>query len=247
MRSIEDYRKAQCQLYRLPPIDTSGVEEIIQTTLLEAWKNGENIKNVVNNILQNQQVVSRLSEQVSGNLNFQRIVELQNARDQNKTNLEQYALERQEKLKRVDTFLGSGIVTKYKELGEVSRTFQDAEKDYSVTKRKLEELRARVQERLKQVGGEKGVETLLTINNAVTRQSTYPETKSYTEDKEELYKKPEKYSNEDTSEKIKDALKYAAKDKRLKEKLETKIEEEITEEKKGFFRKVWKVLNYKIW
>ena len=164
---IKDYTGADCNLFRLPPIDMSSVEKVIELALVEAWQKGTSVNEVVSNVLNNQGVVDGLEAQVIESFEFQKKVILKQAEDDKDEALAAYEEEKREKIKKLEGSIGVGLDKTRHNLEERQQDLDNETSAYSVAQRDLDEMRERLKKKLSEVGGAKGLKTLLTINEAV--------------------------------------------------------------------------------
>ena len=65
------YQKADCTLFRLPPLDLSVADSKIELAFVNAWQQGRSIDNALNSVLSDQTLVGALVSQLEENLRFQ--------------------------------------------------------------------------------------------------------------------------------------------------------------------------------
>jgi len=164
--NLEDFRLADCSLFRTPPIDVTAVQRALENALVDAWKQGYSADQALSNVLDNQQIIGSLAEKVSGSLEFQRETALQGAKASEEQVLARYETERQARLQEVATLMETE--RKKQTYEKTSETLVRTNSSYSASQQKLEEMRARVRERLKEVGGVSGFQTLEKIKAAVS-------------------------------------------------------------------------------
>lgn len=181
---LDDYQKANCALYRLPPIDTSAVASAIELTLVRAWEQGLSADRALHSVLNDQNVVGALTEQVAKHLEYQRRTALMTAKEQSMQSIKQYEEAAAAKLAQVDASYGTVATQKAAAFQHVSDQLAQQNVSYTAAQKKLEELRARVQQRLQEVGGEQGLQALLTIHESVTnpQDSTFQQLEAHDQD-----------------------------------------------------------------
>jgi len=250
---IEDYKKADCSLLRLPPIDASSVMKAIELELAKAWENGSSANGVIDSILRNDAVLNQVKDQISDSLEFQRATAMDSINEEKESNIQHYKNEKEAKLQQVEESLGSVVSEKEDKLKEMNERLSSKHSGYSASQKRLEEMRSRIQERLKEIGGKEGFETLLSIQDMVKDKNETRNAKSYDAKKESeaeelscskepIYELRKVISAVDSKEKI-DPLAG----KNLEEVVKAAEE---SNKKHGrvyhFFKKVWEVLNYEI-
>lgn len=167
---ITDYKNADCPKFRVPAIDLSTLDEAIESTLTSAWEKNYSAKDAMNMLATDPKVKGVIAEKLAENLEFQRQAELQNLRYQRQQEAEKISARIRAQLKEINSTVGKDANLKKKELGKVSEQLTEGREQYSVAQKSLEEMRARVQEQLKYVGGEKGFEKLIQIDEILTEE-----------------------------------------------------------------------------
>ncbi len=245
---IEDYKKADCSLFRLPPIDASVVGSAIEVALVKAWENGSSVNSIIENVLNDKKILKQVTEQISENLEFQKVTALRNIDEKKKESIRSYETEGEAKLQQIQESLGNVISEKETGLKKVSQQLSERHSNYNASQKKLEEMRIRIQEKLKGIGGEEGFETLLSIQGLVKKQDKAQSVPQYNNKDEQSYAKEPIY---DLGKVIK-AVTSEEKINPLEGKTLEAVVEKAEEDKKKhgkvyrFFKKVWRVLNYEL-
>ncbi len=247
---IEDYKKADCSLFRLPPIDTSVVGNAIDLALVKAWENGLSIDSLIESVLNDKKVLKQVTEQISENLEFQRATALHNIDEKKKGSIQSYKTEEEMKLQQIQESLGTDITEKETRLKKVNQQLSDKHSNYNASQKKLEEMRIRIQEKLKDIGGKEGFETLLSIQGLVKNKNESQNVPQYgNKTKEEQgYAKEPIYD-------LDKAIKAVTAEEKI-DPLEGKTLEAVVKKAEEdrrrhgnvyrFFKKVWRVLNYEL-
>lgn len=165
---IKDYRLADCTLFRLPPMDFSAVDKSIENALIEAWKNDNSASNTVDNIVNSSQIVEKLMNQIMQNLEFQKKAELSGADVNHKNAVESYVQQKEVTLRKIEETLGIEVSEKEKEMRKHEDELEGHHVNYSASQKRLDELRYRVEEKLKSMGGRERFEKLMQINSELT-------------------------------------------------------------------------------
>lgn len=236
---VDDYRLADCALFRIPAVDVSEIDSSVEQALVDAWKNGYGVDSAVSDILNNDSLVGTLENQIADNLAFQRQKALDKVKNQAQSRIDSYEESRKRRLDDIDSTLGADAEKKEAEMKVAYEELTTKHKTYNAAQAHLEKMRAEVNSKLEEIGGREGFEAVLEINEAIT------------EDKPVKYEAPKK---------VKKALdiveeKAPAKIPKVTEKgLEKKVE--VVEEDQGIIhdlftydigKPIWKVLNYKLW
>ncbi len=267
MNKIDDYAKADCTLFRLPPLDFSAVGEILEIALTEAWKQGYTANDALQQALQNSGAIDTLVGQVQENLGFQQAT----AQEQLTAGLEEkkaaYEMERSLKLGEIEAEQGAQLTQYQAEIQTASEQLNAEHTHYSAAQTRLEEMRARIKAKMDELGGEKKLEKLLTITQTLQEPTPYESSQNSAEPgtnttgvTSENYVAQQPALTEETGKKeggsASETEKAAEKASPPSASLEKKVEEagkaqetsSSTEKKSyGFFKKVWDVLNYKLW
>lgn len=280
MTRIDDYAKADCTLFRLPPLDFSAVSEALEIALTEAWKQGYTASDALQQALQNSEVVDKLVGQVQESLGFQQAA----AQEQLTTGLEEkkaaYEQELSLKLGEIEAEQGAQLTQYQAEVQTASEQLNTERTHYSAAQTRLEEMRARIKVRMEELGGEKKLEKLRTITKTLQEPASYeslgsknsagsdtskntvgvasenyaaqPQALTGETGKTEGAKENSSGSSlsgaEKTAEVASPAEPSASLEKKVEEAGKDKEKDSTTEKKSyGFFKKVWDVLNYKLW
>ncbi len=173
---LEDYRFANCELFRTPPLDLSVVERAIEEMLLESWKNGGTAGRTISSILENEEVVGKLTDQIAKNLEYQRAKELENLGRRHADKVSGYDEEHARKIQEVEATLGAEEKARRDQLAQLDGTLQQQRQVYTAAQSDLEERRRKIRERLKAMGGREKFETLIKINESL--QNPQPQTQN---------------------------------------------------------------------
>ncbi|MBI3334157.1 hypothetical protein HYZ97_01610, partial [Candidatus Pacearchaeota archaeon] len=84
MPEIQDYRHADCNLFRTPPLDFSKLDSTLIDTLVSSWKNGYTADNALQKVVEDTSLVRELTKQVAEQLTFQRRTELEQLKSEEK-------------------------------------------------------------------------------------------------------------------------------------------------------------------
>jgi hypothetical protein len=213
---IKDYRHADCTLFRIPPIDTSGVDGAIGIALANAWKNKGDLNSTINKILSDKSIFGQLEKQISENLDFQRASAMGTIEARTKRRIQLYEDRRKNAFGKIE--LKYDTDGKESEMSSLGNQIDKQRKAYSAAEERLNNIRRIARGRFERLGGEKGYLALMEINDSLTAAKG-TQTK----------KRKSREYNLDL----------------LKDKEYTLPGEEHGRSYK-FFKKVWGVLNYKL-
>lgn len=228
---LNDFKKADCRLFRVPPIDFSGVEETIETAIFEAWKNQGRASNAVDSITGNRTILGNLTNQISESLGFQRRVGLEKVEKQEAEKVAWYQQIQREKINSVEQTVGYQAKLKQEELARKADELFGKRKTYDASQASLEQTRYRIQQRMSSLGEQKAVDAFILMNEAIL-EDPVPKTKTHPEQtKTEL---PTYNPQNPSQSSANPAQTYTAPAKPISRG-------------KRIIKKIWGVLNYKIW
>ncbi len=185
---IEDYRLADCALFRLPPVDVSKVQDAIEDALLNAWRRGYDADSAINTVLNDEGVIGELEKQIAANLEFQRGKAMDYAGKRTQSEISIYEKFKQRGLDHILKKYSGEISEKEQEKETLYKRLTERHGSYSAAQAHLEKVRAIVQAKLKQIGGKEGFEALLEIKKALG----YPSEKAYSPKEKKAPKKTRK-------------------------------------------------------
>ena len=266
---LSDYRLADCALFRIPPIDFSNIDEVIKRAMVDAWKNGSSATNAVDAILNDYSIIEQLSEQIAENLEFQKDAALDKLDYQQKKAIAAEEFEKEQVLFEIEQTLGKEVADKERAKRDADSKVDSSNKAYTAAQARLNEMRARIEEKLQAVGGREAYEKLMRINDALQDGYSGPEKKKAKRKKRvshlDVSSMDPAYADQSFayygSSNIQRALDLATVKGEIDplegETLDTLVEKKhfwqrktATEQKDGpiyrFGRKVWKVLNYRL-
>jgi len=248
---VEDYRLADCALFRLPPVDVSEVKDAIEDALLNAWRRGYNVDSAIDSVLNDDGVIGKLEKQIAANLEFQREKAMEYAGKRSQSEMDIY-----------EKFKARGldhILRKYS--GEISEREQEKETlyerlterhgAYSAAQAHLEKVRAIVRAKLKQIGGKEGFEALLEIKKALgySSEGDYSLEEAYSPEEKKAPKKARKRHKKEPLP-LEKALALIEKERSqaLKVTKNGLVEEELERRHRRniiyrIFKKIWDLLN----
>ena len=240
----KEYVGANCTLFRTPPVDVSIVGSDIENMIVDAWKSGRSASDTLLTLLDNKEVLSELSSQVSSSLLFQRRTELDEIKDEVDTRKQKYQQNYETKIKEIDQTVGIDTQEKQKLLILAQQELKRKEQEYDASLAGLDDMRQRVREKLKNIGGEKGFEDLLRIHDYISG----PVDSGVSDiSREPIYSRT--YSDENLKKAL-DIVKGKDDVDPLKRRsLEHRLDDSVTRKKSGgvygFFRNLWGRLFYR--
>ncbi len=176
--NIQEFRLANCKLYRTPPLRTDEVEDLIGDVLLQAWKNGTSARGAISQIVKDQGIVNKLGGQISKNMDFQRQAGLRKVEAQTNMRRSMYADAQKQRLAQIESTYGHKADETETELQQVQGTYQEKQRVYNAAQAKLDELRSSVQSNLDDLGGDEGIQTLLDINQTIVGDQSKKKTRA---------------------------------------------------------------------
>jgi len=167
---LDDYRDADCRLFRLPPIDTSRIEDLLAQQLVQAWQHGATAQDALQRALNNDELVGSLVGELEEHIGFQQKIETQNVEAEVQANITAYDAEKEQRVAAINQSIAAEKQAKKDALDSVQGVVDEKRQVYSAEQLRLQEMRERVEAKLRAVGGDKKLEMLLQIHTAV--QST---------------------------------------------------------------------------
>ncbi len=162
---LDDYRLADCSRFRVPPVDLSAITARLEECIVAAWQRGYDASGAINAVLSDESIVKGLAADLSDNLRFQRGVSLLEAERTKAETVAEYEADLNGQIQTIDSTLGAEAAAREEQTRQRQAEEERRRQSYNATQAQLERMRARVRERLAQVGGQKKLETLLTIND----------------------------------------------------------------------------------
>jgi hypothetical protein len=248
---LEDFRKADCNLFRLPPVDLSDIREEIDRAIIEAWRNQNSAQGAVDSILGNNKILGTLTEKITESLEFQRKVGAENITQEAKETISVYKDEQKQRLRTVDATIGIEAKDKGKTAYKKTEELLERTRAYDVTQANLEAARARINERIAALGGAKSIEAVLDISDRLITEPCESPEKENLENKTEGKTpasnlggaKPEVIStNANEGAKVPGNQDYSQKSSQ-----DYSNSTKPVGRGKRIMKKIWSVLNYKIW
>jgi hypothetical protein len=213
--NIRDFADADCRLFRIPPIDFSNVAKIIEDTLLDAWQQSNNASYTFSRLVENKDILDRLSPQLQESLRFQRENELRRIQEEEKRKKEELQTRYKGQINEIKSSYDAKIEVSSQAAKKAEGVMQRISREYSAAQASLEEMRRRIKSQIDDVGGREKLDRLIRINNSLLGEETIPPV-------------------------INDTTSYSPEVNRQQQ-------EQTPKESRGFWRKVWRVLNYKVW
>ena len=172
---IKDYTYADCTLFRQPPVDFSIVQQAIEKNLLDLWERGYSANSSIDYMLENNELLGQLTDQVAENLQFQREQMLSNIEVDKEGQILTYEEEKERNLQAIRTSLGRRAEDKNGEYEKTNQEYVERRTSCDAVSQRLEEMRRRIQDKYKRLGGEKGYQnivelTKLTVSGAAAAE-----------------------------------------------------------------------------
>jgi hypothetical protein len=222
---LKDFRKADCTLFRLPPLDLSGVEEAITQTLLDAWQNQQSAGGVIGSITDNKKIINNLTAQISENLKFQRKAALEKIQRQEEASVASYETEQKKRIDFIEQKAGAESASMLDYIKRQNAELTARRKSYDATQASLEQTRERINQQLASMGNKKSIDAFVKMNEDLLGD----------EDPNKIAEKtnPERNSDSQISGSY-SPVGYQTPAKKVSRG-------------KRALKKIWEVLNYKIW
>lgn len=247
---LQDYAKSDCTLLREPPVDISAVERALDAALVEAWRRGASASSALDEVLSDKNIVGTLAGQVSPHLEYQRRFMMEQLERELAAKRQEYETWKKDQVEAVDAQLGREAEKKREEALKARAELTKQYEGYTSAHQRLEQLRQRVKDKLKQLGGKGAFKQLMKISEAVAAADSYGSS-----EREIIYEQRSATRLEEIEETLDATLSGKTPDP-LKDKnsavegIDELLEGKKTEPSKpkdGIFRKMWRILNYRIW
>ncbi|MBI2580849.1 hypothetical protein HYV85_03495 [Candidatus Woesearchaeota archaeon] len=160
---VKRYERADCTLFRTPPVDVSSVGSIIEKALVRAWEQGESADYALDYLLREGSITDKLAQQIAQSLQFQRQRALETVDEEKARAIGQYAAEREQLLQSIEEALGTSIRQRQEGLQRTMGEARQQTAAYSATQLQLNELRTRVKSQISELGGVQGYNVLSRI------------------------------------------------------------------------------------
>lgn len=164
---LEDYRYADCKRFRTPAVDLNVITEQVDKALLEAWQNQQNPQYAIQAIANNEELIKPLVDQIKSDLEYQREMEMQKTKTAAEERLKRIREERLRKSEAVKSQYADKVSEHEQKVAESEQQLSKQNVTYSASKQRLDELRARVRDRLQDIGGQEGYQKLDQIQSTL--------------------------------------------------------------------------------
>lgn len=237
---LEDFRLADCTLFRTPPLDTSIVSETIDEILLNAWQKGTSAQDAFNKVLSNKEVSKALKEKIASHLEYQRQVALSTLQEKKQEMRAQSTQEYEQQRAEVESQYGEKVAMSAEQLAAAERAKRAKEHEYTAASYQLSQLRNRVASQLEKMGGAQGLERLISLNKKLLGQASFPSPPA------DAIQRPEQpsYPSSETQPSI--TIIYPEDESPLSEHKQSE-RTRAQKEREPFLKKLWRILNYRIW
>lgn len=272
---ISYYHFADCPRFRIPVLDISSFDQEVKSILVESFDRGNSAAYALEQAIKDPSLMSSLVSQVAENLDFQRKNALENVKAETEKEVSLYQQEQETRIKSVEDYLKPTLEQKKVEYTEKKEEADEKLEFYNAAQRSLEEMRAKVQKSLAEVGGIEGYQGIERINSVLQYQlrATAPadsnnstgktHTTNLEYQKQEDKKAPKKKKKKElqkamaivTAEKNIDPLRNQntldqlvnESNSSTEEDLETLLKPSEENSWRRFWKKVWGIFNYNNW
>ena len=254
--NVDDFARADCTRFRIPPINTAKVEKYIDEILTTAWQQGKSPRDALEAVLASENVTGVLAEQINENLAFQKEVRLKKLNEERDRILKRKEAEYRLEQERLQALFGTRVEKTAEERTRLYRQLEEQRSSYNSTHAQLEEMRHRVDTHLKSIGGAQGLQTLLTINKIVTDKfASVPASHSQDENESrEIESQTRNVAQTQSAEAYSSS--YISESKRSDDTApphHKDYHDNYTSRRRPakphepFMKKLWRLLNYRIW
>ena len=169
---IDDFLKADCNLFLVPPVDVTAVAILIDRAVLQAWQQGSSAQKTIESLGTNLEILNTVAAQVEKNLEFQKQTALGNLEEKAQQAIGKYQAESKLKAAQVEATKGVEAKLQAAEFQAKEQSWQQEHQSYSIAQRRLEEARSRIRRRLGEVGGTVGYQKLVDIEQKLKEPVT---------------------------------------------------------------------------
>ncbi|HLC53224.1 MAG TPA: hypothetical protein VJK03_01655 [Candidatus Nanoarchaeia archaeon] len=241
MAGVDDYRHADCTLFRVPPLDISKLQLTLQKNIIDAWRSGQGAQGAISTITGDKVIIAQLRDQIEKELEFQRATKqkrIDNIAEGKKAETqEKYGAAYSE----AEAHYNEQIQQTLTQQEEAEQAVRDQRLSWSASQSRVEDMRKRVEERIKALGGRNNLERLLEINAAVNAPL---------EEKKGKEKSPIGYSTANKeAEKPEEIQPIAEQQTPAKKYSHSAYSSSSSSQmlREPFLKKVWRILHYKLW
>ena len=157
---IEDFRLADCRLFRLPRVDFSRVQHVIENAVVNTWTKNGTAGAALDSLLSNEEIYNALAAQLRVSLGFQREQSLQNLEARKESRVEELTTERNQQISRLQRHYERRRSEAKGELDRANKVRQDRQRAIRAERERIAKLSSDVQQRLGTIGGSQGFQLL---------------------------------------------------------------------------------------
>ncbi len=177
--SFEKYEKADCTLFRLPPLDLSAADKVIEQAILRAWQQGSAPGAALHEVMADRNLLQDLVKQVAPNLQFQQQHAEEQLEREKAKKVQAYEAEKRKSVGEVTMASSEEIAKQLAVMVNAKQRAEEGRQQYSARMQKLQEMRQRLKKKLGDMGGKEGFERLQLINSMMTGQLAYISSSAY--------------------------------------------------------------------
>lgn len=251
---LNDYRHADCTLFRIPPLNIALLSETISKELLKAWRRGDSADQALNTLLYDKKILRPLISQIEDPLKFQKELKLKEAKEKREIAVDETKREYKHKISQAEQEYNQRLLETQQNIIKAEQILEAEKQDYSASSASLESMRQRVQEKVNALGGKRTLNKLLEINDLVLSSPLESKLEITPEERGHMGQMPQISSSSTLlTPSVQDG--YQENQKEITQTKpenyvynDKKSEKEKTQrQKESIFKKFWKILNYKLW
>ncbi|HLP79600.1 MAG TPA: hypothetical protein VK158_03125 [Acidobacteriota bacterium] len=162
--SLDEFRLAQCELFRTPPVDLKRLEAALNEAMFSAWKRGADAQRTVDSILSSESIVSQISQQIAKSHGYQQMKALDalSAEEAEKKRVLQE--KREAEILAIKNQYTAKLQEQKAQLDATLNAYDKSTQEYLCAQGQLDESRAKVAAQLKEIGGEEGLAKILELD-----------------------------------------------------------------------------------
>jgi len=167
--NIGDYKHADCERFRLPPIDVSEFETSLQEAILKAWQDGESADFAMQEILTSSDAAVAIQDRIADNLTYQKEMALDGIAAEAEDKKDSYEEQKDRASGRVTEQYQGMAEEAQQNLSGATENVQEQRAAYTKAQSALDEMRRRAEDRIRSLGGVAVYETLKAIKGELSK------------------------------------------------------------------------------
>ena len=164
---IQDYAKANCDLFRIPPVDFSFVERKIYDALRETWEQGGSASSALDRILSNGSIVGAIRSQIAPNMEYQKATLVSAIDYEASEKVRQLEELKKRRVSAVERDLGQLVESARHQYDSSNMDYLEKAGQYTAAQVRVNQMRREIDAKLARLGGVSVYQDVFKINEAV--------------------------------------------------------------------------------